>query len=40
MLPGSVDKLPDTLDYDQKLGSEAWRAAVSAVKRSRTQLRD
>ena len=40
MLLGSVDKLPDTLHYDQKLGSEAWCAVGSAVTRSRTQLRD
>ena len=40
MMPGGVDKLPEKLDNAQKLGSEAWRAAVYGVTKSRTQLSD
>ena len=34
MMLGGVDKLPEKLDYAQKLGSEAWCAAVYGVTKS------
>ena len=40
MMPSSVDKLPEKLDYAQTLGSEAWSAAVYGVTKSWTQLSD